>query len=227
MLLDILFPKTCLVCNKFGSYVCIACAQKLEKVIQDICPYCKRPSLYGKTHKSCEFAGCVDGLMSVYRYRGIFAHIIRGIKYKAIRSAFGNIFNTFPPSRKRDMFNITSVYKGSAFIPIPLHMKRLHKRGFNQATIIARYFGQLCDMPVEEQLLFRVKSTPQQAKIHSDIERYANIQGAFSILKDSKKYDEVFIVDDVWTTGATIKQAAAELKKAGCKTVYAFTLARK
>lgn len=226
MLLDVLFPKTCLVCNRFGSYVCVSCAQKLEKVTKDICPYCERPSLFGKTHRSCMSEGCVDGLISVFEYKGIFARIIKGIKYKGIKSAFGNLFNTFPADRRRDITNITSVYQNAVFVPIPLHNRRLKKRGFNQAAIIARYFSQMCNVPYVERYIKRSKFTPQQAKISSHAERYANVRGAFAIVRDAPIYSTIFLIDDVWTTGATIKQAAYELKKSGCETVYAFTLAR-
>lgn len=226
MILDVIFPKTCLVCNKLGSYVCISCAQKLERITKDICPYCERPSLFGKTHRSCMSQGCVDGLISVFKYEGIFSRVIKGIKYKGIRSAFGNLFNTFPSDRRRDIVNITSVYQGAVFIPIPLHYRRLKKRGFNQATIIARYFSQMCSVPYVEHHIKRSKFTPQQAKLSSNAERFINVRGAFSVVRDAQAYSTIFLIDDVWTTGATIKQAAYELKKSGCEIVYAFTLAR-
>lgn len=226
MLLDILFPKTCLSCGAFGSYVCVSCAQKLEKVIQDICPYCERPSMYGKTHKSCMTPDCVDGLISVYRYRGVFAKILKGIKYKGIRSAFGNIFNTFPYARKKDVFHMVSLFPESAFIPIPLHPRRLKHRGFNQAAVIAKFFSRECGLPIEERVIDRIKFTAQQARKANQEDRFENIRGAFAMAHDARRYKDVFLVDDVWTTGATIKQAASVLKQAGCESVYAITLAR-
>ena len=229
MLLDLLFPKTCFVCGAFGSYVCIPCAQKLEVIKRDICPYCKRMSLYGKTHERCKISNGIDGLISVYKYRGVFAKIIKGVKYAGVRSALGNIFNTFPLSRRRDMMILfTEQVSGqkNTCLPIPLHRDRLMQRGFNQAEIVARYVAQYTNTTVDKNLLLRLKVTPQQARLANKNDRYENIKHAFSVANDHPTYQHVILVDDVWTTGATIKEAAHMLKVSGCKTVYAFTLAR-
>lgn len=194
--------------------------------MKDVCPYCERPSLFGKTHRSCMSEGCVDGLISTFIYKGIFSQIIKGIKYKGIRSAFGNLFNTFPAARRRDIVNITSVYHNAVFVPIPLHSRRQKKRGFNQAAVIARYYAQMCNVRYVDHYIKRSKFTPQQVKMSSHVDRLTNVHGAFTTVRDSQICPTVFLIDDVWTTGATVKQAAFELKKSGCETVYAFTLAR-
>lgn len=118
-------------------------------------------------------------------------------------------------------------------IPVPLHQRRLRFRGFNQSSLIAKYVGENItpgfEIPVLEDVLVRHRYTEPQMKIRNHSHRKNNIQNAFSIKKDGKKTiknKNIWLVDDVATTGATLFECAKVLKKAGAKEVFALVVAR-
>lgn len=106
---------------------------------------------------------------------------------------------------------------------VPLCNKRFKERGYNQSELLGNYFAQDLNCPFYANLLERVKETPTQTKL-TFTERQKNMSGAFKV-KDKQLIKDkiVIIVDDVYTTGATIKECALVLKKAGAKAVYAVT----
>ena len=110
---------------------------------------------------------------------------------------------------------------------IPLHQKRLKWRGFNQAEEIAKKLSFFFEVPVLNNALIRIKYTTPQVKMENNLQRKENIKGAFvcpypEIIKNQK----IFLVDDVFTTGATMEEAAKTLKQAGAKEVWGVVTAR-
>jgi ComF family protein len=120
-------------------------------------------------------------------------------------------------------------FPGASFdliIPIPLHQKRLMQREFNQAALIARGIAQHLTVPMREQVLVRTRWTRPQVELSGD-ERRANIRQAFSIRDLAAVQDRaILLIDDVFTTGATLCEAAQTLKAAGARQVDVFALAR-
>jgi ComF family protein len=114
----------------------------------------------------------------------------------------------------------------SLIIPVPLHIKRLRERGFNQSLILSRVLGGKKQIPVNFSLLKRHKFTLTQTGSNKK-ERKQNIKGAFEV-SDKKKITgkNIILIDDVYTTGATINECAKTLIKAGARKVSALTLAR-
>ncbi len=108
--------------------------------------------------------------------------------------------------------------------PIPLHPKREKERGFNQAEIIALFIQKLIDKPFGHYFT-RVRPTLPQAQITKKKERTKNMGGAFLLTKATNNQN-FMLIDDILTTGATLKEAASVLKKGGAAGVYAFTLAK-
>lgn len=108
-------------------------------------------------------------------------------------------------------------------IPIPLHQSRRRKRGYNQAEILARYLSEKTGVPYASDVLFRTKKTTAQKQLDRQ-ERMANLRGAFSVSKEWKPAENVLLIDDIYTTGATLEQAAKILKKAGAQNVYFLTI---
>ena len=114
----------------------------------------------------------------------------------------------------------------SLIIPVPLHIKRLRQRGFNQALILARAIGKKWQIPVNFSLLKRHKFTETQTGMNKT-ERKQNIKGAFEVRdKENIAGKNIIIVDDVYTTGATVNECAKTLLKAGAQKVTVLTLAR-
>ena len=108
-------------------------------------------------------------------------------------------------------------------VPVPLHRRRLRRRGFNQAALVARVVARESGLPLALARLVRVRDTPSQGGL-SPAGRMANVAGAFEARSvDGKR---VVLVDDVWTTGATARACARALGVAGALSVRAFTIAR-
>ena len=108
-------------------------------------------------------------------------------------------------------------------IPIPLHKSRKRKRGYNQAGIIAKHLSEKTGVPFASDVLFRVKKTTAQKQLERQ-ERMGNLQGAFAVSGAWKPAVNVLLIDDIYTTGAPVEQAAKILKKAGVQNVYFLTI---
>ena len=113
---------------------------------------------------------------------------------------------------------------GGALIPIPLARKRLRERGYNQSDVLARALARQWRIPVLRELLVRTRETPTQTALTPET-RLANVAGAFAVAKRPTSA-VLIVVDDVFTTGATLAEAARALEQAGAKTVYGITFAR-
>jgi len=113
-----------------------------------------------------------------------------------------------------------------AIIPVPLHRERLMRREFNQAAVLARGLASHLNIPVLERLLVRVRSTRPQVEL-SGRERRQNVRQAFAVTKPAVlENKQVLVVDDVFTTGATLGEIARTLKGARVARVDVFALAR-
>jgi len=111
-------------------------------------------------------------------------------------------------------------------VPIPLHRKKLRERGFNQAELIAKVVAKHLQVRLTKGNLKRTKATITQTSLDRK-ERRRNLREAFTVKnRDGFQAKNVLLVDDVYTTGTTIKEAAKVLKEAGVKEVYVFALAR-
>lgn len=111
-------------------------------------------------------------------------------------------------------------------IPIPIHKKRLRERGFNQSEYISRSFAQCMQLFFTNSILERVVYTQSQVHL-SRSERIQNVTGAFRVLdKEKIQGKTVYLIDDVYTTGATLMEAAWILQTAGAKNIIGLTFAR-
>lgn len=120
-------------------------------------------------------------------------------------------------SGKLSVQNIDSV------IPVPLSIKRIHERGYNQSELLARVVADHFSLKMEVNLLKKIKEIKPQFKLERE-ERLSNIKGAFSCSPLEGK--NVLLIDDIYTTGATVLEASSALKAAGAKHIYILTLAR-
>ena len=111
-------------------------------------------------------------------------------------------------------------------VPVPLHITRLRWRGFNQSLILAGAIGQRLNSQVDPWLLIRTRPTPPQTKL-SKADRRANVRGAFQVKTPAgAKGKRLLLVDDVYTSGATVEECARTLYQSEADNVDVFTLAR-
>jgi ComF family protein len=113
-----------------------------------------------------------------------------------------------------------------AIIPVPLHPKRKRARGFDQAKVLAKELSKLKELPLENLVLRKVKNVLPQTSLERE-ERMKNVRGAYTVLKSGKiRGKTVLLVDDVYTTGSTLKECSRELLRAGAKEVRGITIAQ-
>jgi len=241
-LLDLLFPKTCLGCGKpadsampdgrqAGQYFCSSCVSKIELIENQICPVCERPSPFGKTCSLCQTKLSLDGLISLFDYKDIIKKAIHELKFKFSTDLIEEFFKLIMKAleNKNDRLILLNQFikdQKPVIVPIPLHWYKENLRGFNQSEIFGRKLEKLWSLEFKKDLLIRSKFTPPQAGLTQD-QRKENISKAFSafpIIHNS--LFNILLIDDIWTTGATLKTCGALLKKSGAKTIWGLTIAR-
>jgi len=159
---------------------------------------------------------------AVVSYETIILHAIHQFKYGS-NISIGALLASFMADFSFPDVDFTDY---SLIIPVPLHIKRLRQRGFNQSLILAHALAKKWQIPVNFSLLKRHKFTLTQTGLNKT-ERKQNIKGAFEVSNKKNIVGEnVILVDDVYTTGATINECAKTLTKAGAQKVTVLTLAR-
>jgi ComF family protein len=235
-LVDWLYPPRCRACGgtiygRDSEYFCASCWAQIEVVSHPLCPVCGRPFLdaAGDDHPC---GACLSRdphyvrarAWSCYPREELAEHPLRQViqRFKYGRKvSLGKPLGRLMALGCQDFLNECRV---DLMIPVPLHPKRLRWRGFNQSHLLARQVGRAYGIPVDPFVLSRHKETPPQTQLKED-ERRRNVRGAFSIT-GSAKGKNVLLVDDVYTSGATVNECSRVLKKGGAKGVYVLTLAR-
>ena len=121
----------------------------------------------------------------------------------------------------------TPLQLASRIVPVPLHPERLRERGFNQAAILARSLAGLAGLPVDEWSLARTTHTERHRAGMDARARHESVEDAFEVRRPRLVQNErILLVDDVYTTGATVSSCARTLKAAGAEEVFVLTLAR-
>ena len=231
-LLDLLFPRTCLGCGEIGRYFCPLCIQKIKLIDSQICPVCEKSSPYGETHRFCQKKYSLDGLISLFVYEGMIRKAIHQLKFKFVTDLNEEFFGLVRERwkmRENDRFSQMKRFikdKKPIIIPVPLFWYKENQRGFNQSEIFAQKLAQFWNLEFKKDFLIRAKFTQSQVGL-SEEERQKNIANAFSFSSNIQyQISNIILIDDIWTTGATLKACAGLLKKSGARTVWGLTMAR-
>lgn len=229
-LLDFLFPKFCVGCNKLGTYFCPKCIKNIPQG-DLVCPNCERPSIGGAVHPLCHKKYGLDGLWSLGVYQNPLRPAIQKLKYKLVRDlaeVLVNLMIEYWAKYTPEFFEEIKKDGGEGWVivPVPLHKKRENWRGFNQAKVIGQILSNKIGLRFCEALK-RTRYTKPQVGLKS-WQRKSNIKGAFSLFltNNEQLVENVLLIDDVWTTGSTLKECCLVLKRGGVKKVWAITLAR-
>lgn len=227
---SLLFPPRCPFCDKvmFSSVflppelVCAQCSGEAERVGEPVCKKCGKPLdderqeyCYDCTHHRHEY---VQG-KALWVYRGVAKASVYRFKYQG-RQEYAQFYAR----------ELVQTYGGwikncgiDALIPIPLFRRRQRQRGFNQAERIAREVGRQMGIPIYGKLLVRVRDTKAQKELN-DEERKNNLKKAFKTSSNKVQLNHILLIDDIYTTGSTMNEAAAELKRSGAEEVYCLSL---
>jgi competence protein ComFC len=239
-LLDLLYPPRCPFCNSLLTFndsgagnsggnaavgweglLCRRCAGELLW-FQNRCPRCA--NLLGEKGKECGYCRGVEfafeECVALGSYQGEIRQVLHRFKYYGKRSMAGSLGMLLGGKLSR-MPWISSV---EFLVPVPLYRQRLLKRGYNQAALLAGVAGKKLDLPVRE-VLERVKDTQSQTGLNRR-QRKGNLKGAFRCCREFRQGSHILLIDDVFTSGATVQEAARVLKKAGAGRVSVAVLAR-
>lgn len=226
-LLEAMFPKKCMGCGRSGAYICDLCRKQVVPIEYSICPVCCKSAIGGKTHPRCQKPFGPDGLISVYHYSGIMREMVRQLKYAPyITDSLAELMSLLATSLQSHETFLQFIQQKPVIVPVPLYwMKRL-QRGFNQTELLAKVIGDYYQLSCVS-LLNRKQHTKPQFGLHRT-ERMENVVHAFVMREGVGKIDNpnVLIVDDVWTTGSTMRACCKVLKRYGVSHVWAFTIAR-
>jgi len=228
---DLLFPKMCAGCGAIGSFICLKCRGNLLLIEKQLCFYCKSPSLYGFTHPGCKRQFGIDGTISIYVYNPFLKKLLKTAKYRLAKEALYELLNLSTVPTGLLLYSASSPFSGLPIQPIPLHSSRLRARGFNQGEVICAFIKTLGPSVQILDILERQHNTPAQAQMKTRAERHLNMSLAFK-MKNRPKGDfpldekAVLLVDDVITSGSTMRAATETLKRASVEKVFAFSLAR-
>lgn len=187
------------------------------------CPSCLRRSRYGERHKQCGDCG-LDGAVCFWAFEGLVKRIIHTVK---TRHYFDMLKSMIPAVReieaRADMSKFRQfIEDGPIVVPVPVWPGREKKRGFNQAEIIAVKLAENFGLR-EDKLLISVKDVGEQQGRNVG-QRLEAVRGAFAV-RNTPGVKTAVIVDDVWSTGATLRECGRMLKAAGANKVWGWTLA--
>lgn len=199
-----------------------------------ICLVCNKGSFDGLTHPKCLGKYSIDGAFSAISYKGIVKKLIYNFKYKPYLSDLNKTLVEFfyESIIQNEIFQKAYASK-PILVPIPLHKKRLKKRGYNHSKLLADVLSKKLNLPLIE-VLQRTKNTKSQFGLKLK-DRKENLKDAFSVSSnilvsppsgEAGQYLNIFLVDDILTTGSTLLEAAKILKRNGAKRVWGLTLAR-
>jgi len=232
-LLDLLFPRFCLGCQKEGLYLCDDCRALLEISEFDYCLCSTKPIQMNGKCQRCQNKN-LEGLFSAlaYKEKALTKKLIYQFKYppylKDLAKTLASIIieHIFISGK-----NTNEIWDNGILIPVPLDKKKIKIRGYNQSKELAKELSKILKIPVVPDVLVKIKTTASQMELNGQ-EREKNLQGAFSIKNcstpDVEQFSgkKVFLVDDVYTTGSTMEECAKILKLAGAKSVWGIVIAR-
>ncbi len=229
ILLDIFFPKFCVSCRKEGRYLCQDCLLFLSEALP-VCPVCLKTEYYSRRHKKCKKKNELDGLVALYDYEGLIKKLIYQTKYESLIEIPHELieygFLAINNNKERFYYFLSFLYDEKTIITyVPLSKTKEHERGFNQSEEAAKVVARFTNKKVFSLLLKQKENKPQKNLNKKD--RQENVRGVFSINLDTCEIPQrVIVVDDVYTSGATLKECTKVLKEAGVKEAWGFVLAR-
>ena len=229
--LDLIYPRNCQFCTvplleQERGVICASCLALAKRITQPCCRRCSLP-FAGQIADQFECGYCKDlkfhfsSAVAACRSEGLVRDCIHRFKYKRELYYLEHLAGWLIDAGKAHV-NWQEV---DAIVPVPLHPVKHREREFNQAELLARQLGRECGKPVITNGVRRVKPTTTQTKLDAHARR-ANLRGAFAAGRGRVTGLRLVLVDDVFTTGATLDSCARLLVNQGAATVMALTVAR-
>ncbi len=218
--LDWLFPPTCLGCGEEGVFICPECFSKIKLVPRDVCNYCG-----AYTSKKGKCANCHDrqlpyaGFRAFAFYEGVIRKAIHHLKYQNDLTIGRYLAGLLTMVYQR------TNWEADLVVPIPIGEQKRYERGYNQAERLAKPLAELLEIPFTSEALIRINEISSQVGLNHE-ERRENVREAFVANARLLEGKKVLLVDDVFTSGATMEAAASEVMAAGATRVFCLTVAK-
>lgn len=225
-LLSLVYPRRCPVCHGIvtpkGEMICRGCRKRLRPIQEPRCKKCGKPLAKEEQEYCFDCAkgkhGYKEGT-ALYPYDDVMQKSIAYFKFQNRRE----YAKAYAKEVERYLGKKLLFWEADCLVPVPIHRKKLVERGFNQAAVLAEAISRRIGIPVDTELLERVRKTLPQKELN-DEERRKNLINAFQIGKKGVKYKRVILVDDIYTTGSTIDACTKILKASGIPEIYFFSL---
>ena len=231
-LLDLALPPSCAACAGpvTGSEpLCPACDRSLPRIPEDRCVSCQEAAARsgdgrcpGCAVRGSPLAACVAAVF----LEGAVLDFVHRFKYPA--RGLRGLDPGAPAVVRRLVREAAARVPGPApqrIVPVPLHPRRLRARGFNPAGVLAREVARALSAPLDLVALVRTRDTPSQTGL-TRAARQRNLRGAFAARRPLEAQLRVWLVDDVVTTGSTLRAAAEALRRAGAGEIVGVCAAR-
>lgn len=224
-ILSILYPDRCPVCHQVingKGRVCSGCRKKLPYIKEPKCKKCGKElgRMEDEYCRDCQrFSHAYDRGGAVFAYDDVMRSSISMFKYHNRReyAAF------YAEEMKAHCGRLIELCAPQVILPIPLHREKRRQRGFNQAELTAKELGKLLKIPVDSGYLIRTQKTIPQKEL-SRRERKENLKKAFCLRKNAGVYERVLLIDDIYTTGATIDAVSEILRENQTKIIFFLTI---
>lgn len=219
-MLDVVVPRRCGLCGRFDTFLCETCARDLPLVSRPRCPTCWGSLGPRGACRECALvlAHSLDSVRSPYRLDDGARRLVHGLKYDGL-SALAEPMGVLIAAE----LSAWGIHP-DVVAPVPLHRSRERRRGFNQAALLAQSLAETAKLPVDRALLRRTRATTPQVRTTGAEARRLNIAGAVAATPAAAG-KTVLLIDDVCTTGATLRACADALRAAGAQRVYGLTFA--
>ena len=219
-LLDLVFPRRCIGCGTEGEFLCSSCCDSLPRLEHPYCARCGVPLSGGRfCHDCLNSPFAIDGIRSLFLHQGLAREAVHYLKYKNLKTLAQPLAELMAEYLESNPLPV------DILIAVPMHPKRMRRRGYNQSDLLVEELSHLTRLPTAEGSLSRRINTPSQVSLGAEARR-SNVQGAFQCKDQVFQSRNVLLVDDVCTTGATLNACAAALKTAGATSVWGLTLSR-
>ena len=208
LLIDLFFPQVCGICGKLDkNSICNKC----EKILED-------NSKFEEFIENNEFYK----LIYIFNYGGIIRKLILDYKFNEKSHIYKTFVNFVLKNQK--MFENLKSY--DTIIPVPISKKRMKQRGYNQSLLIAKELGNRLNIEIQTKCLIKKQDVIEQSKLNRE-QRSKNIQNVYELKnKQIIENKKIILVDDIYTTGSTVKECSKTLKKANPKEIDVLVLAK-
>jgi len=216
-LLDIAYPPVCLCCDAFmeqtDKLVCDRCWMRTMQFEFPYCANCREVLEKNLTCPECTGEYSLP-VFALGHFTEPLKEIIHRFKYYGFKRLADDLAGRLLDLYSEKMKSLDL----DAIVPVPLHSYREKNRGFNQAAVLSDIIGKGLGVGVVHETLVRIRRTKDQTRLNPQ-QREENIKGAFRVFGDTLRDKRVMIVDDVITTGATVREAQKVIGEAGARTV--------